>query len=69
MANRLEMTVWDAANNDVKEQFQGSSARARDPQRRILTDTILESHRLNSPYLLEGDDKAFLNTLRTKMSE
>ena len=30
----------------------------------FLTDTILESHRLNSPYLLEGKDRAFFDALK-----
>ena len=64
MANRLEMTVWDAAANDVKDEFKGLSHVRVTRNGEFLTDTILESHRLNSPYLLEGNDKTFFNTLK-----
>lgn len=64
MANRLEMTVWDAAANDVKDEFKGLSHVRVTRDGEFLTDTILESHRLNSPYLLEGKDKTFFNTLK-----
>lgn len=65
MANHLEMTIWDAAKNDVKEELDGLSHVHVTRNGEFLTDTILESHRLNSPYLLEGKDKKFFNDLRT----
>ena len=64
MANRLEMTVWDAARNDVKDEFQDISHVRVTRNGKFLTDTILESHRLNSPYLLESKDRSFFDTLR-----
>jgi CRISPR-associated protein Csb1 len=65
MANRLEMTVWDEASNDVKQPLQGlSHVRINRPDGSFLTDTILESHRLNSPYLLEDSKKAFFHSLQ-----
>ena len=65
MANHLEMTIWDAAKNDVKEELDGLSHVRVTRNGEFLTDTILESHRLNSPYLLEGKDKKFFNDLKT----
>lgn len=67
MANHLEMTVWDAARNDVKEELKGISHVCVTRQSKFLTDTILESHRLNSPYLLESKDKNFFNALRQEL--
>ncbi len=71
MANRLEMTVWDPVANDLKEELHGLShvrvtrKTGKDEKNcEFLTDTILESHRLNSPYLLEGKEKPFLNKLK-----
>ena len=68
MANRLETTVWDAAANDLKDEFKGLSHVRVDRGGEFLTDTILESHRLNSPYLLAGKDtgkdRSFLDTLK-----
>jgi len=67
MANRLEMTVWDGATKDVKEELQGLSHVRVTREGHFLTDTILESHRLNSPYLLEGEKKPFLDTLKSDL--
>jgi CRISPR-associated protein Csb1 len=33
----------------------------------FLTDSMLESHRINSPYLLEGSDKTFANALKAAL--
>lgn len=68
MANRLELMVWDEATNDVKKPLQGlSHVRINRPDGSFLTDTILESHRLNSPYLLEESSKTFFNTLQKEL--
>ncbi len=64
MANHLEMTIWDVARKDVKEEVDGLSHVRVMHKGEFLTDTILESHRLNSPYLLEGKNKKFFNTLK-----
>ena len=64
MANHLEMTIWDVAGKDVKKELAGLSHVRVTRNGEFLTDTILESHRLNSPYLLEGEDKSFFNTLK-----
>lgn len=68
MANRLELTVWDEANQDVKSELEGiSHVRINRPDDTFLTDTILESHRLNSPYLLEDSKKAFFHDLQAEL--
>ena len=64
MANRLEMTVWDSADNDLKDEFKELSHVRVTRKGDFLTDTILESHRLNSPYLLAGTDRRFFDTLK-----
>ena len=64
MANRLEMTIWDATRKDVRSELDGLSHVRVTRSGGFLTDTILESHRLNSPYLLEGSDRTFLSTLK-----
>jgi len=73
MANRLELTIWDEARNDLKEEFQGLSHVRVSRNGKFLTDTILESHRLNSPYLLKSSDRSFLDpflkTLREEIGE
>lgn len=60
MGNWLELTVWDKEKQDVKEELKGISHVRVERNGKFLTDTILESHRLNSPYLLEATDKTFL---------
>ena len=67
MGNRLELTVWDQENQDVKADLQGISHVRVERKGSFLTDTILESHRLNSPYLLMESSKAFLNRLKEEL--
>ena len=64
MANHLEMAIWDTARKDVKKELVGLSHVRVTRGKEFLTDTILESHRLNSPYLLEGKNKKFFDTLK-----
>lgn len=67
MANHLEMTIWDTARKDIKEEFDGLSHVRVIRNGEFLTDTVLEPHRLNSPYLLAGKDKTFFNTLQREI--
>src|SRR5207249_3063886 len=67
MANRLELTCWDEANQDLKTELQGLSHVRVRRNGRFLTDTVLESHRLNSPYILESTDKTFFNQIKTEL--
>jgi CRISPR-associated protein Csb1 len=64
MANRLELTVWDEASNDLMPQLQGLSHVRILRNGAFLTDTILDAHRINSPYLLMGKDQGFFNILK-----
>ena len=71
MANRLEMTIWDHADYDVIDAVKGIShvrvERNENGASRFLTDSIIEAHRLNSPYILEGKDKTFFNQIREEV--
>ena len=73
MANRLELTIWDEAEDDVTKELMGLSHVRVLRRDRFFTDTILESHRLNSPYLLKSADRRFLDpfltTLRDEIGE
>ncbi len=73
MANHLELTVWDAANRDVEEELTGLSHVRITRAGKFLTDTVLESHRVNSPYLLTSSDRTFLDVflkmLRSELGE
>lgn len=67
MANRLELVIWDEAAQDVVPDVAGISHVRVVRQGKFFTDTILESHRINSPYLLEAGDKQFFNQLKTEL--
>lgn len=69
MANRLELTCWDDAAQDLKPELQGLSHVRVNRNGDFLTDTVLESHRLNSPYLLEGKNKAFVETIKSDLGD
>ncbi len=67
MANRLETACWNEAKKDVVTCLQGMPyvVVLRDGQ--VLTNSMLESHRLNSPYILESADKSFFNALKKEV--
>lgn len=67
MANRMELTSWDEANQDIKNELKGLSHVRVMRNGKFLTDTLLESHRINSPYLLEGTDKTFFKALKADL--
>lgn len=67
MANRLETTCWDAAQNAPVEALKGLSHVTVTRKRAFLTDSILEAHRINSPYLLEGKDRKFFDNLKAEL--
>jgi CRISPR-associated protein Csb1 len=67
MANRLETTCWDVAGNAPVEALKGISHVTVTRKGAFLTDSMLEAHRINSPYLLEGRDKQFFNRLKEEL--
>lgn len=67
MANRLELTVWDDSKQDLKSELAGLSHVKVMRNGSFLTDTVLESHRINSPYILEGKDKGFHDQLKAEL--
>jgi len=67
VANRLEKTIWDDVLQDVIPELSGLSHVRVMRKDQFLTDTILEAHRLNSPYLLAGKDDTLLKALRTEL--
>jgi len=68
MANRLEAVCWDAPREAWVECLKGLPYVAViDGDGHIITNSVLESHRLNSPYILEGKDKSFFNTLKKEL--
>jgi CRISPR-associated protein Csb1 len=67
MANRLEATIWDDATRDLIAACRGLSyVRVNRADGSYLTSTITESHRLNSPYILEGTDNTLHDALKSE---
>ena len=65
MANRMETTCWDPVMNEPIEALKGVSHVRVTRKGGFLTDSILEAHRLNSPYLLENKkDTSFIEALK-----
>lgn len=69
MANRLESVCWDTVQNDWVQALNGlPCVVVKNKEGKVITNSVLEAHRINSPYILEGKDKTFLNTLKTELA-
>jgi CRISPR-associated protein Csb1 len=67
MANRLEETIWDEAEADLVPTLQGLPYVRVDLPDGGSTSSILEPHRLHSPYIRDGvgeDGEPFLASLK-----
>lgn len=60
VANRLEAVCWNPAAEDLVPPLRGLPYIRVWHEGRVLTNSILEAHRLNSPYILSGANNAFL---------
>lgn len=68
MANRLELVCWDAvASTWVTPLIGLPYVAVMDKSGAPVTNSLLEAHRLNSPYILEGKDKSFFTVLRNEL--
>jgi CRISPR-associated protein Csb1 len=68
MANRLETVCWDSVANNWAAPLAGLPFVAvTNKSGAPVTNSLLEAHRLNSPYILEGTDKTFFNALRKEL--
>jgi len=69
MANRLEAVTWDAAANDLAAPLKGLPyVVVVSEDGKPLTNSVLEAHRLNSPYILESGDRSFFERLKTELN-
>jgi CRISPR-associated protein Csb1 len=70
MANRLEAVCWDEQADDWAEPLRGLPViKVIDKDRRPLTNSVLEAHRINSPYILEGKDKTVFDQLKQELAD
>src|SRR5579883_2679821 len=69
MANRLELVCWDSASNDWVATLKGLPVvKVKGKNGKPLTNSVLEAHRLNSPYILEGKDKTVFDRLKSELA-
>lgn len=64
MANRLELTCWNAETNELVPALSGVSHVTVRRKEKFLTDSVLEPHRINSPYMLESKKSELLESLK-----
>jgi CRISPR-associated protein Csb1 len=70
MANRLEAVCWDRVADDWVGPLRGLSVvRVKDKDGKPLTNSVLEAHRINSPYILEGQDKSVFSALKSELAD
>ncbi|SMC27938.1 CRISPR-associated protein Csb1 [Desulfacinum hydrothermale DSM 13146] len=70
MANRMEAVCWDVVNDDWVPPLKGLSVvRVQDKDGKPLTNSVLEAHRINSPYILEGKDKTIHDRLKQELAD
>lgn len=69
MANRLETVCWDDAQDDWVEPLKGLPVvKVVDGDNKPLTNSVIEAHRLNSPYILESKDRGFADLLKKRLA-
>lgn len=69
MANRLEAVCWDEVVDDWVEPLRGLPlVKVNDKDGAPLINSVLASHRLNSPYILEGQDKTVFDMLKAELA-
>ena len=69
MANRLETVCWDRESNEMVSALSGMPYVHIDLWNgEDSTNSILEPHRLNSPYILESDDTSVLDMLKSRLA-
>ncbi len=69
MANRLEAVCWDEVADDWVAPLRGLPVvKVVDGNGKALTNSLIEAHRLNSPYILEGKDKTVAELLKRRLA-
>ncbi len=69
MANRLEAVCWDEVADDWVAPLKGLPVvKVVNENGDPITNSLLESHRLNSPYILEGKDKSIVDELKKRLA-
>jgi CRISPR-associated protein Csb1 len=70
VANRLEAVCWDGVADDWVAPLRGVPlVKVVDEARKPFTNSVLEAHRLNSPYVLEGKDRSVFDRLKAELAD
>ncbi len=70
MANRLETVCWDEGTEGWVSPLSGLPfIRVLNEAGETLTSSVLEAHRINSPYILEGKDKTVFDRLKSELAD
>ncbi len=70
MANRMEEVCWNKVADDWVAPLQGLSViKVNDNDGQPLTNSVLEAHRINSPYILESQDKTVFDRLKSELAD
>ena len=70
IANRLETVCWDETADDWVPELRGLSVvKVLDNKANPLINSLLEAHRINSPYILEGKDKKVFDLLKRELAD
>ncbi len=64
IANRLEAVCWDEGAGQLIPELDGLPLIVVKKNGQPLTNSLLEAHRINSPYILEGKDQHVFAMLR-----
>ena len=67
MANRLETVCWDEVADDWVAPLEGLPV-VKVVGKTFTTNSLIEAHRLNSPYILEGKDKTVVDLLKKRLA-
>lgn len=69
VANRMELACWDEANENLITALDGLPyIRVHKKDGTHLTNSVLEAHRINSPYILEGVDRRVFDLLKASVA-
>lgn len=69
LANRMEAVCWDNVADNWVEPLRGLSViKVTDKDGKPLTNSVMEAHRINSAYILEGKDKTIFNRLKSELA-
>jgi len=70
MANRLEKVCWDDVERKPVAALEGMSyIEVLREDGEFLTSSLIEAHRINSPYILEGKDSSVLDYLKSELAD